>query len=436
MPAPAWLLIGALTSGVLEGAVGADMETAAGRAPVNVGSDEQNSVTFTLIPGLGLQLRDHRDSIALSYTPRIFYRLPNALGVDRPLVLHQLALDHSVELDRRTTWQSTALLSVGELDYTAARYVFAPGSTTVPDAIAEIVRVQGQTGFVFELGRRTGLDWDFSVEHTTPIGDQPDPTLIPVPSPEPGEPTEVAVQGGLPASTNVSTEARLGYLLTRRDRFGLGMDVTYQYFSDSGKFLLFSPDLFWEGELSRRTTLALSGGLAYVITLDATQGLDESNSLGGTGSVELGSTVWRSRQLVATLNSRASLEWYFDPIAGTSQPRLAVETGTDIEMGRDWLINPRLGFYALLRDASTRIGGTEDQPQLIVNTNATALRLDAPFRYRLSRAAALTFGARAALRGRELSSPEFRLTEEIELWAFVGLTIRVGTSNDLTWLSL
>src|SRR5687767_12521015 len=102
MPGPACsLLIAALSAAVVEAAVGANGEVAAGRAPVDVDGDEENSLTFTLVPGAGLRLRSSTASLLLSYTPRIFYRLPNALGVDRPLVLHQVGADHAQELTGR-----------------------------------------------------------------------------------------------------------------------------------------------------------------------------------------------------------------------------------------------------------------------------------------------------------------------------------------------
>jgi hypothetical protein len=58
-------------------------------------------------------------------------------------------------------------------------------------------------------------------------------------------------------------------------------------------------------------------------------------------------------------------------------------------------------------------------------------------RYSLSKWASLSFGGRAALRGGSLSADDFSLTDQIELWAFVGLTVRVASGRDYgSWLSL
>src|SRR6187399_787115 len=155
------LLLVAFSSSVVEGAVGADGEVAAGRAPVEYTGPSTNALTFTLVPGIGARLRGPDSTLTLSYTPRIFYRLPNALDVDRPLVLHQVALDHVAEVGQRLSWTSSAQLSIGQIDYTAAGVVYDPSlSTSVRSSITDIVRGVGQTGFQYELSRHTTLNLD------------------------------------------------------------------------------------------------------------------------------------------------------------------------------------------------------------------------------------------------------------------------------------
>src|SRR5690242_3071202 len=120
MPAAACCLLAAMfaSSAVVEAAAGAEGEVAAGRAPIELDGPEENSVTFTLVPGAALRVRSAASSVTLTYTPRIFYRVPNALEVDRPLVLHQVALDHSQSFSRRLSWATTGNFSIGEIDYT------------------------------------------------------------------------------------------------------------------------------------------------------------------------------------------------------------------------------------------------------------------------------------------------------------------------------
>src|SRR3712207_4245571 len=110
MPGPACCLLAAFISSasVVEAAAGIDGEVAVGRAPVQLTGPEENSLTFTLVPGVGLRLRSVTNTLSLAYTPRFFQRIPNQLNVDRPLVLHQLQLTDTWLTRRNMAWTSTA----------------------------------------------------------------------------------------------------------------------------------------------------------------------------------------------------------------------------------------------------------------------------------------------------------------------------------------
>lgn len=437
------LLVATLASAVVEAAAGADGEVAAGRAPIDLGGDEENSVTFTLVPGAALRLRSSTTSVLLSYAPRIFYRIPNALDVSRPLVLHQVSLAHSVEPNRISSWASSASLAFGELDYTGTGLVFPVGtSTALRQSVANVVRVEGATGYKRQLSRRLGVAFDASAEYTTSPDDPVTSTFPDAAStPEMPLPDITITADPLPDSAQVTTEGSLGYLLDRNDRLGTSAEVTYQWFPDSGRYLVLSPDVSWERRLNRRTTLGLSAGLAYVITLETTLDVDQSNSLGGTGSFQLASTLYSARRTTVSSGLNASLDWFFDPIAGTSQPRVGADLTTNIEIGREWLIAPNVSFYTVLRDQGTpgasAMTAAGMVPLVVATPDATILRAELPFNYSLSSLVSLSFGGRAALRGKALSEDDFHLDEQVELWAFLGLTVRLATSqDDGSWLPL
>src|SRR3569832_278501 len=107
------LLLAAFSASVIEGAIGADGEVAVGRAPVDYAGEAKDSITFTLVPGLAVRNRTPDSTLTLSYTPRIFYRLPNALDINHPLILHQVALDHTLDVGKWLAWTTTATLAVG-----------------------------------------------------------------------------------------------------------------------------------------------------------------------------------------------------------------------------------------------------------------------------------------------------------------------------------
>jgi len=431
------LLLVAFSSSVVEGAIGVDGEVAAGRAPIEYRGPSTNALTFTLVPGIGGRLRGPDSTLTLSYTPRIFYRLPNALDVDRPLVLHQLALDHVAEIAPRLSWTSSAQFSVGQIDYTAAGVVYDPSLTTsVRSSITDIVRGVGQTGFKYGISRHTTLNLDASAEYTSTL----DAAQIP---------PEVALGEGLeafgstqPDSFQFSTTPALSYAINRAHHIGTSFDVTYQWFKQTARYLLLSPDISWDAQLSSRSKLSIAAGVAYVSTLEAALPQDDQNSWGGTGSVDFESVVHRGAGTTVTTAFNSSLEWFFDPISGTSQPRAGAKAATVVEVGRDWSFSPEVSFYTLLRQTVIRPGTIVDGV-LVVDPNgqaystpdATLLRIELPARYQLSPDASLAFGGRAALRGPALAASDFGFNE-VEFWAFLGLTVRMATGEKSSdWLA-
>ena len=447
MPGPACCLLAAfLSSAVVEAAAGADGEVAAGRAPIDLVGPEKNSVTFTLTPGAAVRVRSLTDTLTLAYTPRIFYRVPNSLEVSRPLVLHQVSLDHTVELSRRLTVASSAGLSVGEIDYTASSLVFAPGSSAVRSSVADIVRAEGQTGFKLEVTRRLRWTVDASAEYTTPIGDSGTITGLPDGTPLP----EGVSLGALPESAQFSARSSLSYAVTRTDRLAANGEITYQWFPDTGRFLLFSPDISWDKNISRRTTMTLRGGVAYVVTLETPEGAeDQANAFGGTGGFQMTTMLYKTRKTSLNGSFNASLDWFFDPVAGTSQPRAGVDIGTDLLIGREWQISPSASFYAVLRDDNpTTLGvppiqtpGGTDAPipidAVVIDSDNTVLRAEIPFRYALTRSVSFTFGTRASLRGNSITQDGFKLDQRTEYWVFAGLTVRFAAGRDYgSWLTL
>ena len=138
-----------------------------------------------------------------------------------------------------------------------------------------------------------------------------------------------------------------------------------------------------------------------------------------------------------------SLDWFFDPIAGTSQPRAGVDATSKIEIGRDWQITPNASFYTLLRQSRSDLGGGRtpgaDNTGTVelVALDATQLRGEIPCSYRLTNQAFLNFGLRGSLRGRSMLDDDFSLTELVEFWAFAGLTLRFASGRDTgSWLSM
>ncbi|MEO8178214.1 MAG: hypothetical protein ABI895_05205 [Deltaproteobacteria bacterium] len=446
------LLLAAFSSSVVEGAIGASGEVAAGRAPLDYAGDPRNSLTFTLVPAAAAQLRTADSTLTFSYTPRIFYRLPNALDLNHPLVLHQVGLDHTLAIGKWLAWTSSAQLAVGQIDYTAAGVVFDPGLVSaVRSSVTDILRGTAETGLKYQVLPTLALNLDGGVEYTTTL-DNPLVQPAPVVAAD-GQITGTGptVFGSvIPDSFQARGKPGFAVSIGRDTHVGAAAELTYQWFKSTARYLVLSPELDWDTKLGQRTTLAMAAGLAYVWTLEAYDPDAENNSLGGTGNIDVRSLVYRGRGTSTTLGLNAALDWFFDPILGTSQPRAGATATGVIQIGRDWQISPLASFFTLLKTTRIRLllDGMvlpSDDPLVIQQqidqargaTNATLLRLELPIDYRISDAASFNFGVRSAFRGRPLSEPGFRLNEQVEIWAFVGLTVRAATSHDNgAWLPL
>jgi hypothetical protein len=446
------LLLAAFSSSVVEGAIGASGEVAAGRAPLDYAGQARNSLTFTLVPAVAAQLRTTDSTLTLSYTPRVFYRLPNALEINHPLVLHQVGLDHTLAIGKWLAWLTNVQLAIGQIDYTAAGVVFDRSQVSaVRTSVTDILRGTAQTGLKYQVLPTFALHLDGGVEYTTTLDRT---TVVPAAAPVvAGDNTGsgATVFGSvIPDSFQARGKPGFAVSLGRVTHLGGAAELTYQWFKSTARYLVLSPEIEWDTKFGQRTTLAMAGGVAYVWTLDAIEPQARNNSLGGTGNIDLKSLVYRGQGLSTTLGLNAALDWFFDPVLGTSQPRAGGTATGVIQIGRNWQISPLASFFTLLKSTTFRL--TEngvalpaDDPRVLQQqldqsraaTNATLVRLELPFDYRISDVASFGFGGRAALRGRAVTEPGFRLTEQVEIWAFVGLTLRAATSQDRgAWLPL
>lgn len=447
------LLLAAFSASVIEGAIGADGEVAVGRAPVDYAGKPQNSITLTLVPGAAVRRRTPDDTLTLSYTPRIFYRLPNALALNHPLILHQVALDNAFDIGKWLAWTTTATLAVGEIDYTAAGVVFDPGqSAALHSSVTDILRTTANTGFKYQVRPTFALHLDGGVEYTTTL-DKTAVELIPA-----------SADGTMPTGTGTSVygsvipdgfqaRGKPGFAVSigKASHAGATAEVTYQWFRRTARYLVLAPELDWDTKFGQRTTLGVAGGIAYVWTLDAVPPQPKKNSLGGTGNVDIKSIVYKGPGLMTTLGFNAALDWYFDPILASSTPRGGATATGVLQAGRSWTISPLASFYTNLKNTRYLLvnpDGTAldpNDPAVILQQQearrnppeSTLLRLELPFDYRIADGVSFGFGVRTLLRGRAVPDPDFKLGEQVEFWVFAGLTVRAATTLDHgAWLPL
>jgi hypothetical protein len=318
-------------------------------------------------------------------------------------------------------------------------------------SVTDILRTTANSGLKYLVRPTLSLHLDGGVEYTTTLDKT---AVVPIPA---------SADGTMPASTGTTVfgsvipdgfqaRGKPGFAISigKASHAGASAEVTYQWFRHTARYLVLSPELDWDTKFGQRTTLGIAGGIAYIWTLDAVPPQPKKNSLGGTGNIDIKSIVYKGPGLMTTLGFNAALDWYFDPILGTSTPRSGATATGVLQAGRRWTISPLASFYTNLKNTRYVLvsGGVPlaaDDPAVLqqqqqareITPDSTLLRLELPFDYRIADGVSFGFGVRTLLRSRPIPDPDFKLGEQVEFWVFAGLTVRAATTVDHgSWLPL
>jgi hypothetical protein len=373
----------------------ATLETMVGQSPVVFGEAPEKAVAWTLIPAVELRARTRASRLSLEYAPRLFWRYPNALDLNRPVLLHSLELVHDLAITRRLHWTANVTGSVGEVDYTSINQVFAtPQSSPVATDVLKIKSVNASASLAYQTSFRSQLSLGAFESYSSALTSSQE-ALLP----------EQSQTGILPGYS---------YLVTRFDTLLLQSRLAYQSFSTSQDYFLIAPEVGWAHVFNRSTDGLAAIGASHVRST-------EDNPITGERVVEtspsgrLGLRSWlyqRSRfQLRGTATT--GIEWFFDPIRALSYPQATAILGLRAEMPPRWTAGFEASFATSARSEPLPDNGQE-----------TVVTVDLPVTYLISDTTTFGFGARGSTRGPHLS--QGAPTEQLELWGYVSL--RVVTS--------
>src|SRR5690606_18755191 len=120
MPTPTLLALAIplLASGArVDVAASGQLSEGIGRLPIVRGQASEFGTETTLVLRGGVRALSARSSATLTYTPRLYLRVPNVLEDARPLVFHQVALAYGSDLTRRIRTSLSLSGATGELAY-------------------------------------------------------------------------------------------------------------------------------------------------------------------------------------------------------------------------------------------------------------------------------------------------------------------------------
>ena len=384
-------------------------ESRAGEAPLVPGAVPRGFVAEILIPRLALELRNPGLVFSAWYSPRIFWEDPNPSSASEPLILHTFGLTFEARTSRNVEVTAAATGAVGEPDYTVLPQLVGTVQGTLPPVI-KLASVSGQGRIADQLTQRWGVHLSAQASHWQWLD------IVPG-SVAPGLVTSQTLVSGEPGAT---------FLLTARDTLGLQAALGWVWYPSGTGAVTVTPATTWTRRLDRGADLNLRLGLTYAHLLGSAPpgttpvlGASETNAVSPVGSAEIVLNLARRDEILFVGRAIAGVDFYFDPVLGTGQPRGAAAAELAAVTVPSWTVSLRGDFATVLQSVPALPGG--------VPPDETAFSVTLAARRRVTENFYAELGGRWANRGPTLDTPDFRWDQR-QLWAYLSL---IGTTRPI-----
>jgi len=388
------------------------VEGRVGEAPLNTAGTVEKGVAGILMPDLQLSYLSHSTDARIDYSARIFWRTPNDAHTLKPVILHVVALGAASQVTPRLLLTANGNMSVGEADYTALPVVL-PNQPTL-HAVIDFISVTGSVGAQESLSRRAKLGLNLSIIHREPLGAT----------------AEVPTQQAdilFPHQTTGVAEPNFRYTLSRRDDLTLISPVSYGRYSGGYEIFLASPQVGWVRRLTRRYSLRMGAGLAYVHVVPA---LNTQSPVAPVGELGLDMQLAGHGGMVTKGSAGFRLDYFVDPVLGTAGPRASLALGVTSVLNPRWLVGVE-GTYAtvftgsnpkvLIPDPAAPM--VDAQPSTVaVAVDETLIAAAILARCRVSDNLTTEFGFRYSDRGPSVQVSAFGFHQR-QLWLYGSFTV-------------
>ncbi len=399
---------------------GAAIELRGGLAPRSPQESAVPSVLVILTPDVDAEVESRRGSLLnLGYTPRVQYRYPNRIDVNRPLLLHQGYATVRQQVDPR--WVVGVLLggSVGEVDYNNAPELVgdgadAPNVARPSAAVLDIAAASAALTADGRLTRRHTLGLQFGVVYRTPLG-----------VPEVTDPGTQLTAAGVPEQLNVNVGVSLDTRVTPVDTVGLEVAPGYfDYNAGDTQFFTTQAVAQWRRDIRPSLQSTLGAGVMGSAVFGDTQTDGPPVLPVALASVSGGLVRAASHSVDASLS--AGLAPYFDRVQVDLSPRASLNGSVQLSLPPRWTVRGLVGAVT---------NATRDPRDPRQNGNGTAqpitesqFRIATPVTYQISDAQQFEFGLMMTARAPHLASDDFTLAQS-EAWLYVAYRIGAGTAR-------
>lgn len=370
---------------------GVDAEVAAGQLPAARAAQQDDlSLTLTVTPSIGFDLPTELGSRATAvYSPRLFVRYPNVLGVGRPALLHQGSAAYRPILRTDRSLTLNAGVRVGELDYTALSLVLGEQQVVAPDdPLIEILSIRGQLEWNQVLSPR--WQWQLS----TPVVYQKSLNVV-----------------GVAEMTRAGVVTGAGHRISRRLTWAFAGGGEYVELVGSD-YLVAHLRTGGEWRVSRVHSAEFEVGVGRAQLLDS----DADDSPNEAFFYPVAGAEWSTRRRTGRENYAFSVDGRIDPVLQAIRPRATFTLSSLERLTRQYSLVAAL-------TASTAVA----EPPAVSEVNETSVRANLAVNWSQPDWR-LRFGVRAGFRSPHLSQ-QFEIRERIAM-VFLGVSWRPFRRDD------
>jgi|GEM_PF-2530108 len=379
-------------------ATGARAELNAGRIPVTSVQDSAPGTEQTLVLRAGVRLISQTSSLSLIYRPRYYLRLPDALEIGRPLLLHDIGLAWTAELNRRLSLSWRTRASAGELPLSGLLLVFDPGTGKVNASVVPVFRVNSNLSMTAETGKRQTTNATLSVNHNDSFGSN----------------------SAFERSETLGLALTHSLTLSKRTSIGISTLGGYVWPETTPESATIGGLLFISQKIRAPSSIRLAAGLTQAWV----RGGASAWPLPTTDLTYTTSFSGKSQRY--SLNVTAGTRAFLDVLVATYRPQAFVGVGLTGQILTAWTFGTNLLF-------STDISG----PRLVPGGQPTQLNLEVPVGYRISDNLLVSSGLRVALSAPALSewttSTSNQFQDQVSVFAALDWTIGSEKSRGV-WL--
>lgn len=389
------------------------VEGRAGEAPLNTQGSIEAGVAGILMPDLQLSYLSRITDARIDYSARIFWRKPNEANTSKPVILHVVNLGASSQATPRLLLTANGNMSVGEADYTALGAVL-PNQPALP-SVVDFLSITGGVGAQEALSRRAKIGLNLSLIHRRPLGETAGVTEVP---------------GTLlfPHQTTGLAEPNFRYTLSRRDDLTVTSPVSYgRYTGGDQRFEIFlaSPQVGWQHRLTRRYSLRVAAGLAYVHVVPS---LNTQSPVSPVGEVGVDMQLAGHGGLLTRGSAGVRLDYFVDPVLGTAGPRASLALGITSILNPSWLVGAEATYATVFTGSNPQIVLGDPQGGAIPPIGGATVPVDETLvaaailaRCRVSDALTTEFGFRYSDRAPSLQVSAFGFHQR-QLWLYGSFT--------------